>query len=150
MPAIFHPATPADVPALLIMMRELYDYDHSPFDETEHRRALQELLANEAYGRGWLIRTGGQTAGYLILTFGYSLEFRGRDAYIDELFVNAQFRGQGLGTAALRLAETAARSAGIKALHLLVAHSNTLALEIYRKSGYVQHDRHVMTKWLTS
>jgi len=35
-------------------------------------------------GRVWLIQYQGQVIGYVILTLGYSLEYGGRDAFIDE------------------------------------------------------------------
>ncbi|MBU0507236.1 GNAT family N-acetyltransferase [bacterium] len=148
MSTTFPPATSADVPDLLSMMRELYEYDHSPFDEQEHRRALVDLLANANFGRLWLIQFNGETVGYVILAFGYSLEFRGRDAFVDELFVCEPFRGRGIGSEALRFVEMAARELGIKALHLEVTRANARAQEVYRKFGYQDHDRYLMTKWL--
>jgi len=148
MSTVFTPATPADVPVLLAMMRALYDYDHSPFHEAEHARALRLLIANENLGRLWLIQSKGQTVGYVILAFGFSLEFRGRDAFVDELFIVESFRGRGIGSEALRFVEQAARDLGIRALHLEVARSNTRAQEVYRKFGYLDHDRYLMTKWM--
>lgn len=148
MSTTFTPATPADVPALLAMMRELYVYDHSPFHAEEHERALRALIANDKNGRVWLIRSDSDIAGYVVLGFGFSLEFRGRDAFVDELFVAESFRGRGIGSEALRFVEQAARDLGIHALHLEVAHSNTRAQEVYRKFGYLDHDRYLMTKWV--
>jgi len=130
------------------MMRELYEYDHTPFHENEHRIALEELMANESFGCAWVIRSDGTVVGYVILTFGYSLEFRGRDAFVDELFVSGSYRGRGIGTQALEFVERAARELGIKALHLEVAHSNIRAQEVYRKFGYRDHDRYLITKWV--
>ncbi len=37
---------------------------------------------------------------------------------------------------------------GIKALHLEVDHTNPRALELYQRSGFVEHKRHLMTRWL--
>ena len=39
--------------------------------------------------------------GYLVLTLGYSLEYGGRDAFIDEVYIRSSYRGRGIGTAAL-------------------------------------------------
>ncbi|MDD5088739.1 MAG: GNAT family N-acetyltransferase [bacterium] len=148
MSTTFTPATSADVPALLDMMHALYVYDHSPFHKEEHERALRLLIADENSGRVWLIQSDGKIVGYLVLCFGFSLEFRGRDAFVDELFIVESFRGRGIGTEALRFVEQAARALGIKALHLEVAHTNTRAQEVYRKFGYLDHDRYLMTKWV--
>ncbi len=40
----------------------------------------------------WLIRHGGQTVGYVVLTFDYGLEYGGREMFIDELYVRASHR----------------------------------------------------------
>jgi diamine N-acetyltransferase len=80
------------------------------------------------------------------VTIGYSIEFGGRDAFLDELFVSADSRGRGLGTRALEVAAEACREAGIVALHLEVDHANTAAQRLYRRHGFVDHDRYLMTR----
>src|SRR6266498_1720249 len=99
-------AGPPDVDDLLVMMREFYAHEQMPFDEAIARRALAAMLVNEAFGRVWLIQTASETVGYAVLTLGYSLEFRGRDAFVDELFVKPSHRGRGIGTETLRFIET--------------------------------------------
>jgi len=37
---------------------------------------------------------------------------------------------------------------GISAVHLEVDHTNTVAQALYRKAGFVDHDRYLMTRWL--
>jgi ribosomal protein S18 acetylase RimI-like enzyme len=37
---------------------------------------------------------------------------------------------------------------GVNAVHLEVDHGNDSALELYRRVGYREHDRFLMTKWL--
>ena len=96
----------------------------------------------------WLICDGDSAVGYLALTFGYSLEFHGRDAFIDELYIRPAHRGQGWGTRAMEHAEALALSEGIRAIHLEVGHRNSAAQAFYRKLGYADHERHLMTKWI--
>ena len=146
MEANFRPATARDADALLPMIRALCEQDGTPFDETKVRRALAEILADERYGRVWLVEWDGEPAGYLVLTFGFSLEFGGRDAFIDELYVREGFRGRGLGRRAIERAERACRERGVSALHLEVERANTAAQELYRRSGFRDHDRYLMTK----
>ena len=144
----FRPANHRDADALVEMMRGLYEHDRSPFDEPEHRAALAHLLANDSYGLVYLLLSDEEVAGYVVITFGFSLEFRGRDAFIDELFVRDEFRGRGLGNAAVRFAEGVCRERGVCALHLEVERANTRAQSVYRKSGFKDHDRYLLTKWL--
>ncbi len=51
------------------------------------RGALEVLVGDETLGRVWVICAAGAAIGYVVLTLGYSLEYGGRDACIDELYV---------------------------------------------------------------
>jgi ribosomal protein S18 acetylase RimI-like enzyme len=144
----FRLARESDAPALLALMRGLYEHDHIAFDEAEARAALALLLADERVGLAHLILLGGEVAGYVVLTFGFSLEFRGRDAFVDELFIKDEFRGRGAGAAAVRFAEDLCRARGVRALHLEVERSNTRAQALYRRAGFRDHDRYLLTKWV--
>jgi ribosomal protein S18 acetylase RimI-like enzyme len=142
-------ATAQDLPVLLGMMRSLAQHPPAiPFDEGELRAALETFLANAELGQAWLIWLGERPAGYVILTLGYSFEFRGRDAFIDELYVEPEFRRMGLARRAIEFVERRARALSVNALHLEVDHGNDPAVELYRRSGYADHGRHLMTKWL--
>ena len=140
----FRRATLDDIPTLLAMQERFYSGEGYPYDRAKMERGMRELIANESFGR--LFIAGG---AYLVVTFGFSLEFGGRDAFVDELYVSDDSRGQGLGTLALETAEAACREAGIHALHLEVEHVNARARALYERSGYKAHERHLMTKWLT-
>ena len=144
----FRPAEASDANALLPMIRALCEHDGTPFDEAGVRRALAQVVADDSLGRVWLAEWGNDPAGYVVLTFGFSLEFGGRDAFIDELYVREEFRGRGLGRRAIELAERACRERGIGALHLEVERANPTAQELYRRSGFRDHDRYLMTKRL--
>lgn len=144
----FRAAQPSDIDALILMMRGLYEHDRTPFDESAHRAALAQLLSNDSYGLTSLMLLGEEVAGYVVITFGFSLEFRGRDAFIDELFVKDEFRGRGLGGAAIHFAEGICRDRGVRALHLEVERRNIGAQSVYRRAGFKDHDRYLLTKWL--
>jgi diamine N-acetyltransferase len=131
------------------MMRRLADHPPAiPFREGEVRAALKKFLAHPEFGHSWLISSSGRIAGYIILTMGYSFEFRGRNAFVDELYIEAKFRRRGLGRRALEFVEARARELGVNALHLEVDRGNDPAAELYRQAGYASHGRRLMTKWL--
>jgi diamine N-acetyltransferase len=144
----FRPATVADTDAIMAMMRRYYAEDGYSFDEDEGRNAVLELMRNENLGRLWVAHDQGAVVGYLAVTLGFSLEYRGRDAFIDELFILEDRRGLGLGREALRIAEAYCRRMGVRALHLEVEEHRETALELYRRAGYEDHGRRLMTKWL--
>jgi GNAT superfamily N-acetyltransferase len=146
--ATFTSAAASDADLLVPLLREFYAYDHIAFDEPEARRALAQLLGDARLGRVYLIRVADELIGYFVLTFGFSLEFKGRDAFVDELFLRAEFRGRGIGTHALAVAEEACRAENVRALHLEVERVNAGAQEVYRRAGFKDHDRYLLTKWI--
>ena len=129
-------------------MREFYEIEHLRYDPDVARTALRELWANPALGRVVLVRSGERVAGYLVLTFGFSLEFHGRHALVDELYVREPCRERGAGTLSLAFVEELCRTEGIHALHLEVDRANEPAQRLYHRAGYQDHDRYLLTKWL--
>jgi ribosomal protein S18 acetylase RimI-like enzyme len=148
MAAEFKRADESEVATLLTLMREFYAHENLTFDEGWARRALLGILQNEAHGQVFLIYQQGELVGYTVLTLGYSLEFHGVDAFVDELYLREPARGRGLGRAALEFLAGTCRALGVKALHLEVEHQNTRAQAVYRQFGFQNHERHLLTKWL--
>ena len=144
----FKLAASSDTELLLEMMREFYAHEELPFEESAARQAITGILDNDSFGQVFLISVGNEVAGYAVLTFGYSLEFRGRDAIVDELFLYEKHRGRGIGQRALEFLAAVCAENGFHALHLVVERKNTVAQQAYRKFGFTDHDRCLMTKWL--
>jgi ribosomal protein S18 acetylase RimI-like enzyme len=86
--------------------------------------------------------------GYVVLTVSFSFEYRGYDAFIDELYIAEEYRRQGIGRRALEFVEIAAAKLGINAIHLEVSDGNDPAIGLYRWAGYASNERFLMTKWL--
>jgi ribosomal protein S18 acetylase RimI-like enzyme len=145
----FRTANASDADTLVEMMRDFNAHERIAFVEAEVRAVLARLFADDSFGLACLILLNGEVAGYVVITFGFSIEFRGRDAFIDELFVKDEFRGRGLGPAAVRLAEGVCRDRGVRALHLEVERQNTRAQSVYHRAGFTDHDRYLLTKWLS-
>jgi len=145
----FHLATPEDLPELLAMMKELQHDDpwSVPLDESTTAKVTERLLRDPALGRLWLIALDGSTLGYIVMAFDYSLEYRGRGAWVDEFFVRPAHRGQGIGTTALQFFAEQAKELGATVIHLEVNHGNP-AVELYRRLGYEDHQRYLMTRWI--
>ena len=144
----FKPAAQRDADLLVGFMRGLYAHDQIAFDEQVARTGLAQLLADESLGRVWLIEANGEAAGYVVLTYGFSLEYHGRDAFIDEFFIAAEWRGRGVGLRALEFVAAFCRDEGIAAVHLAVDHANARAQAVYQRFGFEAHERYIMTKWL--
>lgn len=144
----FRLGVPDDIPTMLPMMREFYTVERLAFDPARSERLLTMLIGDPRFGRLVLIESGDAIAGYMILGFGFSLEFGGRDAFIDELFVLPQWRGRGLGTGAVEYACELCRVEGMESLHLEADHSNERAHKLYLGLGFRDHERHLMSRKL--
>jgi GNAT superfamily N-acetyltransferase len=147
--AAFRPVNAATVATALEFQSRLYEHETLPFRADLARRALEQLIAEPQWGGAWLIEAGGEPAGYLMLTVGYSLEFGGRYGLLDELYLEPQWQGKGLGAAAIAFAEEECRRRGLLALRLEVGYDNPRALALYKRNGFAAEERHLMTKWIT-
>jgi ribosomal protein S18 acetylase RimI-like enzyme len=148
MAAVVRPACAADLEVLLGLHEEFSREDGVAFEPVAARAALTGLLREPSLGGAWIIEHEGRPAGYLVLCFGYSIEFRGRDAFLDEVYVRPAARGRGLARQALEVAQAACLEAGVRALHLEVRRDNQAARDLYRRSGFVERESYLMTRKL--
>lgn len=148
LPRPFRPARAADVPALLDLVAAFYAGEGYPFDRSGARRAVTALLRDPGRGWVWVVERGATPVGYVVVTLAYSLEYLGRTAFVDEIYVVPAERGRGLGSKALALVERASAAAGIRAIHLEVERSNPKAHALYRRRGFDDRGRLLLTKLL--
>jgi len=66
-------------------------------DAGERQAVLRRLLGEPELGRIWFIEHDNHIVGYIALCFGFSIEFAGRDAFVDEFFIVESHRGRGIG-----------------------------------------------------
>lgn len=139
-------ADAAHLEQLLPLVRDCHAFEKIDSSEEERRKAVMPLLGENPYGRIWLITEGGETVGYIVVCFGYSIEMGGRDAFIDEFFVVEAVRGRGLGRQTLARIQEAAAQLGIVMLHLEVDRENGRARHLYESLGFEARDRyHLMS-----
>lgn len=147
-------ATLADQTVLLELIALFCQEDGHSFDEGRIRGALPALLEHDDFGRIYLIVTpdgthdthgdgSGENAkanpvGYLVTTWGYSLESGGREALIDEIFVRE--RGQGLGASAMNALLTTLKAEGFTVVFLETERANHRARRFYARFGFEEDD----------
>jgi GNAT superfamily N-acetyltransferase len=144
----FRVADASDAELLLDFMQAYYALDGFGYDRAKARAAVIPMLQNPNFGRAWLVLDGETPVGYAVLCFGYSLEWLGRDAFVDEIFLREDYRGRGWGRTTMAFLEDAARKLGIKTLHLGVVEGNHRALRLYEAIGFRQHHSTFLSKWI--
>ncbi len=146
--ASFRFAEARDIERLLPLMRDFYIFERLPFDDNRQRRLLVVLVENPTLGRMIVFEQASELLGYMVLGFGFSLEFHGRDCLLDEFYVVPEHRSKGIGRAAVEFAIAMCRDMGIHAVHLEADYLNVRGHEFYKKLGFKDHERHLMTLWI--
>ena len=138
---VFRKITSLDIDSLIQLMPVYYRHDHLEFDPQKARQALELFITKPDLGQIWLIQDNSGVIGYMIMTYGFSFECSGREAFIDELFILAEHRGKGAGSKAIQHAENHAKKMGIKMIRLEVTKTNPEAMKLYLRSGFQDWDR---------
>ena len=144
----YRPAELTDLEIILQLVKEFHHSEKLDFDEKLDAQALEQLISDSSLGQLFLIQQDDEIIGYVIVAWGYSLEFRGRDAFIDEFYLRSQYRQQGIGTQTLSFVEKTCQELGIQAVHLEVDFENPDAQRLYQRVGYQSYHRFLMTKIL--
>ena len=134
-------ATPEDAGKLVELMAEFYAEAAYPLNRRRAAEAFMALLSDDRLGHIWLIQADEQVAGHVVVTLGFSMEYGGAIAFLDDLFVRAPFRRAGLGAAALKEVREFCLKTGIRALHVETGRDNAAAQALYRRAGFVNTDR---------
>lgn len=147
MSANLHLAGPDDLTRLLPLV-EAFHAEQSINSTPESREAgIAPLLQDSPLGCAYLIGPTRAPLGYVVITFGWSVEFGGLDAFIDELYLRPAVRGRGIATTLLTDLPKALSGAGLRALHLEVDRNNDAAQRLYARCGFRARDRyHLMSK----
>lgn len=140
------PATLEDVPLLVELMQEFYAESNAPFDPEQAAQAFSGLLREPSRGAVWILEHAGAAAGYAALCIGFSLEFGGLDAFVDDLFVRPDYRRRGLGRAALAILFEECGRRGVRVVHLEVGRDNEAAKDLYRRFGFRDTDRQLLSR----
>lgn len=117
------------------MMQEFYaETDHS-LDRQWASASFSALLHDDSRGAVWIIFHDSEAAGYVVLTFRFSMEYGGLDAFIDDLFIRPGHRRQSLGRAVLKELFDECEKRKVLAVHVEVAHDNVAAKALYSRYG---------------
>ncbi|MGA2276602.1 MAG: GNAT family N-acetyltransferase [Terracidiphilus sp.] len=129
------PATRADLPRILAFIRALAAYERAPDAVTSTEASLER----DGFGPNphffcLIAEYDGQTAGFALYFFNYS-SWVGLGIYLEDIFVEPEFRGLGIGKALLEHVAAIAVERGCQRLQWAVLDWNTPAIDFYRAMG---------------
>ena len=136
MSAALHLARPTDLDRLTALAvacsREL---DKSPGDQ-DIQELMAPLLDGSPHGCVYLIGPTRAPLGYAILTFGWTTEFGGLEAVLEQLYIRPAVRRRGIASEVLLELPKALAAGGIKAMRLRVERADTTSQNLFQRSGF--------------
>lgn len=144
----FIPAEKKHLKIALKMMSDFHAIDEYPFDEAVITSLFLGFINNESSGRFWLIEVDERIVGYIVLAFGFSFEYLGRDAFIDEFYIEEEFRNEGIGQKTLDFVFKESKMLNIQVLHLELEKHNMPGHHLYLKNGFKDNNRYLLNKVL--
>ncbi|MEM1254178.1 MAG: GNAT family N-acetyltransferase [Cyanobacteria bacterium P01_H01_bin.21] len=137
-------ASTDDIQQLLPLIKDFHTFEDIQISDEQRKQAINDLLSDPSLGGIWLILADTTVAGYIALTFGYSIEFGGKDAFIDELYIRPELQGLGLGKQTLIKIQQEAKAQTIQAMHLEVARQNTKAQKLYAHANFLPRKKYML------
>ena len=133
--AEIRPMTAADQETVLRMMRPFYASEAVMTNGSEEifRRDLEACTGPSPYAEGFLLLEKGRTVGYAMIARSFSTEFGRSCIWIEDLYLEPEYRGKGLGSAFLRFLRRREPEA---VLRLEAERENERAIRVYRRSGF--------------
>jgi GNAT superfamily N-acetyltransferase len=142
---MIRPATRADVPTIVSLIRGLADYERLSEYVTLNEALLEEhLFGKQAFAEVLLAEDAGVVAGYALFFHNYSTFLGQPGIYLEDLFVRPELRGHGHGKALLAALANLAVKRGCGRLEWCVLNWNEPALRFYQSLG-----AEAMDEWTT-
>jgi ribosomal protein S18 acetylase RimI-like enzyme len=131
-------ADPADAPAIARMLHDFNVEFDEPTPAAEALASRCEELLRE--GAMTVLLTGRPPIGLAMLRLRPSPWTDGEEAYIQELYVAPERRGEGLGRALVEATIEVARGAGAQSIDLATGESDLAARALYEKLGFTDRE----------
>jgi len=135
-------ATEEDMPDVLRLIRELAEFEKEP-DAVE---MTVEVLVESGFGSQplftcFVAEYDAKVVGMALVYYRFST-WKGKALYLEDLVVQEDMRGKGIGKALFEKVMTYANNQNAKRVNWVVLDWNTDAVEFYRKSGAT-----IMPEW---
>lgn len=145
MPLSIAPATPADVPLILDLIRELAEYEKELAAAQATPQQLHDALFGERPAAEAVIaRIDGEPAGWALWFQNYSTWTGRPGLWLEDLYVRPQHRRNGVGRALLAYLARLCIDRGYGRFEWSVLDWNTPAIDFYRGLG-----AQAMAEWTT-
>jgi GNAT superfamily N-acetyltransferase len=130
------PATEADVPLILQLIKALAEYERLGHEVVATEATVRESFFGPApHAQAVIARIGADAVGFAIWFSTYSTFLSRPGIYLEDLFVLPEWRGKGVGRALLRHLARIAVDRGCGRIEWSVLDWNESAIRFYRGLG---------------
>jgi GNAT superfamily N-acetyltransferase len=135
------PVRPDDVPAIVALVRELADYEKALHEVRLTGDQLTAVLFGESPALfGHVAEVDGEVVGTALWFLNFSTWRGTHGIYLEDLYVQPQHRGAGLGKELLRTLAAVCVQRGYSRLEWSVLDWNESAIQFYKAQGAVPMD----------
>lgn len=137
-------ARPDDLDRLLPLVAACHAETGIVQEDSRRRAALRPVLDGSPHAAAYLIGPPRTPIGYVVISFGWSLNHAGLDGTVDEIYIRPAVRGRGIGTEVMSALPRALAGAGLKALHLAIRRDDLKTRRLYEKMHFVSRERDIL------
>ena len=137
-------AKPEDIDRILPLIAAFHAEAGIGQTDAGRRAAAAPLLDGSPHGAIYIAGPVRAPIGYAAISFGWSLEFGGLDAILDEIYIRPGVRGRGIGSDILLALPRALAGAGLRALHLEVARGDDKARAFYERMHFAPREGYIL------
>jgi ribosomal protein S18 acetylase RimI-like enzyme len=132
-------AESSDISGMTELLRILFSIETDfSFDKATQQRGLEMMLSNDSKRCVMVAEYRGQIVGMCTVQILVSTAEGGIAALIEDLVVDGNWRGRGIGRKLLSDVRAWAVERGVRRIQLLADRNNEGALGFYRKMGWTQ------------
>ena len=107
-----------------------------------------ELILNDTSTILFAIIEEEKLIGFMNIQCFYSIWSHGKAFFLDDFFIEENFRRKGYGEKALKDLQKYAKKSGIKRIQLMAENTNPRAIEFYKKHKFNEQEIHLFLKYL--
>ncbi|WP_304546442.1 GNAT family N-acetyltransferase [Sulfurimonas microaerophilic] len=133
-----------DLESLELLLKELFTQEKEfVYKKGLHKKALKKILENKKMGRIFVYKIEDKIVGMVSILFSYSTALGGKVGIIEDMIVESDYRGIGVGNALLEHLMYYVKKKRLKRVTLLSDADNSIAHKLYKKYG-MKHSQMVV------
>ncbi|MDH4945303.1 GNAT family N-acetyltransferase [Sulfurimonas sp. C5] len=138
-----------DIKSLELLLKELFAQEKEfKYKKGLHAKAIEKILKKKKVGRIFVYKIEDKIVGMVSLLYSYSTALSAKVGIVEDMIVQSDYRGIGVGSALLEHLIEYANKKGLKRLTLLTDADNELAQKMYGKFGFKHSEMIVLRKGL--